>query len=251
MVATQYGDRKFIVLGQVFAIVFALVLAFYPQYYWPILIAYFIVFFLVMVIMQRRGRGPIEEVLSGRELYREDKAAQIMLSDPGFVEEYSAQTKSIMKGFMLTFAILLVFWVIFIFKDPIVDAIESIARVSKQLAYFIFWLSLFEVFFIVNRLVILRAQRTSTQPLFIAPRSFIVTDKGIAAPGLMGFALRFPLPENSEVKIDSRRRFVEIIESRSRRIRLYTSNPKRLYELIKRLNEKHKREREGTARIES
>jgi len=79
------------------------------------------------------------------------------------------------------------------------------------------------------------------------PGKYIVTDKGIASTGFGGIAIQFPLPEDVEISINTRRKYVELKLGKGQRIRLYTKNPQRLYDLINSLSKRAKRIRADKA----
>ncbi len=232
----QASSPWLLVFGQVFMVLFAVVLAFYPQYYLPLLVAYFAVVILMNVRGQRIGGAP-RRILEARRLYVEEKASEIALDDSELIREYAAQTRTMLRSFLVLFLSLALFWLIFSYRGAIVGALESQAGLPPKIALFVFWLALLEFFFVFNR-VVTRIVQGKQQVMLIVPSKFVVTEKGIASLGLGGVAIEFPLPEDYTITMNQQRRFVEISDGKTRRIRLYTKNPQRLYELILKLNRK-------------
>ena len=72
------------------------------------------------------------------------------------------------------------------------------------------------------------------------PSSYTVTEKGIIYKGLISkTAIPFPLPEEVEVRLDEKRKFVELVKKDQKArvttvLRLYARNPRRLYQAIRR-----------------
>ncbi len=235
------GGFKAIALGQVSILLFALVLAFAPHLYVAVIIAYLVLMGALMTISQRRfaRTAKVEDILDGRKLFEERNAVDIAVSDEELARELSQQMRMMLYSFIGFGIAIAIFASASAFHGQIVEFFKGLLGV-ESLANFAYWLLVFETVFVATRLTtIMLGGRKTIQPPMV-PSRFIVTDKGIVVPSLLGLALRFPLPEDYRVEVNERRRFVEISDPRGRRVRLYTRNPRRLYELIVSLNRRAK-----------
>ncbi len=236
-------------LGQILMIIFAAVLAFAPSLYILAFIGYFVVLASMMFIMQRRiGKGSVNKVLSGRILLKEEKAMDIALRDEELNQELAGQAKVFASSIASLFIVLGLFSFATMFKPQIVEYLHS-SLGNVHVAQFVYWLSLYELLFIFSRIISRIFTRGVDMHQFpVMPPRYVVTDRGIAAPGVLsGFAIEFPFPEEYEVVLHEKRWFVEIrTGEKGRKIRLYTKNPRRLYELITKLNEKMRKSTQTT-----
>ncbi|MET1102176.1 MAG: DUF2208 domain-containing protein [Pyrodictiaceae archaeon] len=232
---------RMLLISQLSSILFAAILAFIPQYYILIFVIYLAVMIGLNTMLQRKGvKGSKDKVLSARVLFKEEKAMEIALKDNKLMEELGAQTRMMVTSLLSLAIAFLIFWVYNLFKDIIVSRLHVVLG-SMQLSYFIYWIIVFETIFLLNRLMAWRtlSSQMTQQPLL--PSKYVVTERGITSMGFGGFTIEFPLPEDHELLVDERRGFVEIKLPKGRRLRFYSRNPRRLYELIKSLNEKAKR----------
>ena len=240
------ASKKMLVMGQASLLLFALILAFIPQYYIVVFILYLAVMFGLGVVAQRRGGlGKKDIILSGREYFREEKAMEIAWQDKELMTELSAQTKLMGLTFLGLIIAFGVFWAYGLFKEDLIKLFSSFSQ-DQRVQLFFYWVTVFETIFVFNRgltLYIYRGRRVQ-QPLM--PSKYVVTDKGIASSGLGGIALQFPLPEDVEISFNTKRKFVEIKIKKNQRIRFYTKNPQRLYDLIVSLNKRAKMRSENT-----
>ena len=230
---------RLVLVSQASMLVFALVISYAPQLYWAVLLVYFIVLGSTMFMAQRRFTGKVSanEVLMGRRLYAEDKAMDIAVKDEELTRELAAQFRPMVMSFVGLVIAIAVFWLFSAFHGSIVDALKPVVG-SEKLANFLYWVIVFETVFIATRVTgyaFAGGLLKGSQPPFI-PSKYVVTDRGIAIPGALGVAIPFPLPSEYRVTLNERRGFVEIVDGKGRRIRLYARNPRRLYELIVSLN---------------
>ncbi len=238
------NQLRLLLIGQVSMLFFALVISYAPQLYWAVLIVYFIVVGSLMFMAQRRmgGGASVTDVMSGRRIVVEEKAMDIAVRDEELARELSAQFKPMVMSFVGIFIAIAVFWVFSALHDTIVEALKGYVG-EERLANFIYWLMVFETVFAVTRglgFALTGRPVGGAQPPLI-PSRYIVTDRGIAVPGAFGVAIPFPLPEGFSVTVNERRGFVEIADGKGRRIRLYSKNPRRLYETIMSLNKRASR----------
>jgi len=234
------GTARMLLLSQAYLIVLAAVLAVAPRYYLIVFFVYFAAILLVSAYFSRRSiRGAKvsrEEVESARQLFVERNALDVAAEDDELVRIYGRQ----LKGMLLSFALLPLYWVIFEAARRLQPSFESLLAeygVGGKLAGFILWVATFEVMFLLSFVVrrftvggFFTASPTQQPPM--VPASYVVTDKGILVKGAMGSIIGFPLPEGTKVRVDERRGFVEIVFKSGSRIRLYTRRARRLYELI-------------------
>ncbi len=234
-----------LIIGQVSLLLFAAILAFIPQYYLVVFIVYLAFILAISVAMQRRGsKGDKNRVLSGRILFKEEKAMEIAFQDKELMEELSAQTKLMSISFGSIFIALAVFWLFGVYKDSIISILAGYVE-GSALQLFLYWLIVFETIFLINRVLMYLLMRGKKVQQPLMPNKYFVTDKGIASPGFGGVTFEFPLPENVSVSVNERRKYVEIVLDNGRKVRLYTKNPRRLYDLILSLNERAKKRSSG------
>ncbi len=215
----------------------AFILAYYPSLYLPALIAFIVIMGLVAYRGQSGGasRREVEEVLSSRLLYSEGQLEKIMAEDEKLVEEYSRLMKATTLPLLVTFP--LAIGLFFILPGAYSKLVEGLG-LSGPLGRMIDWLLVFETISAVTfglRAAMTRKHRI-THMLMIA-REFEVREKGLVVhAGLRPMVIPFPLSRDYRVEVDEDRRFVELVEDKRKlRIRLYTSRPRRVYELIRRL----------------
>ncbi len=229
---------RLLVASQASIALFALVLTYAPHLYLVVILAYILGMAWLTAVAQRRfGRGAkLDDVLSARRLFEESRAMDVAVQDEELARELSGQLRLLASSLVGLGAAIAAFAAISAVRDQLVAVLAGFTG-SEGLARFLYWVLVFEVLFGVSRLAVKLAggRRQQSQPPFI-PSRYVVTEKGIAVPGVLGVAVAFPLPEGYSVRVDERRRFVEIADGRGRRLRLYTRNPRRLYELIVRLN---------------
>ncbi len=237
--------RSRIIMGQAFMILYSLLAAILGRTTKTFIII-FLLFIVTFIIQSRRGKGPLgvgkanpEEILSGKRLYSEEKIRELQMKDEKLLEEIQAQSKFSMYTSLATFAGIAYFFALW----PKINALYNyfLPRVggNEILAHFIAFLIFFEGLFIVNQVALFYAmKKAGRMPVVNIPQSYTVTDKGIVLKGIVNrTGIRFPLPEDVEVKVNTKRGFVDIVKEGKRtitRIRLYSRNPKRLYDIIRR-----------------
>jgi uncharacterized membrane protein len=229
---------KLIAISQLSILVFALVLSLAPQLYLALVLAYIFGMGAITAIQQRRfaRSAKLDDVLSGRKLFEEQKAMDIAVADEELARELTGQVKMLVASFLGLGVAVGIFAAISLVRGQVVQGFTALTG-SEKLANFLYWLLLFEILFIASRaatLLVAKGAQKQQPPLI--PSRYVVTDRGVAVPGVIGLALAFPLPSGYEVRVNEKRKFVEIADSRGRRLRLYTRNPRRLYELILNLN---------------
>ena len=224
-------------VSQAFILFAAFILAYYPSLYVPAIIAFMVVMGVILYRGQSGGvsREKVNEVLSSRILYSEGQLEKIMAEDRGLVEEYSRLMKATTIPLLVTFP--LAIGLFFILPGAYSGLVEAFG-LRGPLARMIEWLLVFETISGVTfGLRALMARRHQVTHMLMIAREFEVREKGLVVhAGLRPMVIPFPLGNGYRVVVDEDRRFVELVEDRRRvRIRLYTSRPRRVYELIRRL----------------
>ncbi|MEB3780637.1 MAG: DUF2208 domain-containing protein [Desulfurococcales archaeon] len=235
--------RSRMLLSQAFMVLYSLLAAILGRGTETFIIILILVI-MMGVIQSRKGKGPLgtgkadpEEILSGKKLYSEEKIRELQMKDEKLVEDIQDQSKfSIYSslGAFLGIGYFILLW-------PEVEVLYNyfISRVDSEiLAHFLAFLIFFEGLFIINQLSMVYALRKIGKVTMMnIPQSYTVTDRGIVFKGLIGkTGIRFPLPDTVDVKVNTKRGFVEIINTGKRsvtKVRLYARNPRRLYDIIK------------------
>ncbi len=195
----------------------------------------------------RRSRGPLgakakpEEVESGRLLYAEESVRDLQLGDEGLARDFESQSRAILAlnaALLVGLVYFVVFWraldpLYYFFKDNVID--NDIA------AHFLAFLTYLEGYFVISTAALfIASRRIGFITMLNMPSSYRVTEKGIVYKGLISTtAIPFPLPEGVEVRLNEKRKFVELVRRDEKAktvtvLRLYARNPKRLYSLIRR-----------------
>ena len=196
---------------------------------------------VIMGIVLYRGqssrvpREKINEVLSSRLLYSEGQIEKIMAEDRGLVEEYSKLMKATTIPLLVTFPLAIG---LFIILPGLYTGLVKTLGLQGPFARMIEWLLVFETISGVTfGLRALMARRHKITHMLMIARKFEIYEKGLVVhAGLRPMVIPFPLDNGYRVVLDEDRRFVELVEDRRKmRIRLYTSRPRRVYELIRRL----------------
>jgi len=229
--------KKMLVIQQLSTFLIAAIMVFGGPYRWILFILYFIAISGASLILIRRRSAKPDEVLAGKILYEEKNIREIIMKDEKLIEEMRVQSKILTLTFATLIIAIIIFWVAGYFHTSFIEIIRTTISNNLYFAEFLYWVAILEVIGVIN--LILRRILMPKQQLPIMPNRYIVTDKGIVVPGIMGLALKFPL-KNYSVKLDEKRGFVEI-EGKGLRLRLYTSRPRRLYDIITRFS--HERER--------
>jgi len=154
------------------------------------------------------------------------------------VLDLQEQSKFSMYNMVGMLAAMAYFFLLWPYTSHLYDYFSQLVG-EGRLAHFLAYLVYFEGLFIISQASYLWALRKVGKITMIQmPQAFTVTEKGIVFQGIVGKSgFRFPLPAEAKLNIDEKRRFVEIVIEGKRsvsKIRLYTRNPKRLLEVLKR-----------------
>ncbi len=220
--------------SQVLIFSLSVVNVFYPQYYQQIFLVFFLaaIMFTAWSVRKTRVGAKVspEEVRAGRLLF---KASRNDTSELQRVDtELMAELKPMLKVSALNLVVLPIFLIWYWVYFPYVNTL-SIVEASEY--RFLAYLAGYEVPF-----VIIHAMNLATRKLV---RTFVqviseyeIYDKGILG---VGVSLKFPLSdEQYKVELNPKRMFVDLIHASSGRaavkFRLYSKNPERVYEILKR-----------------
>ena len=208
-------------------------------------------FFVVMVLLQTKlGKGPVgqgkvrvEEIEEGRTLHEEKNIRELQLNDQELAKEMYVQSKATMTMSLGMFVALGYFFILWNKIEDIESYFVNNWGLNIKLALFLAFLIYFEGYFVISQLFMLYSlRRVGKMPVINMPQGFKITSKGIILQGIIGRqAIKFPLPEDIAVEVNERRKFVELVRVGKRsitRIRLYTRSPRKVYDLIVRLNER-------------
>jgi len=205
----------------------------------------FILIIIISILQNRSGPNPIgqkktkpELVLAGRKIFEEEKAREIQMKDKGLMIDMQEQSRFTMYTSLGMLIAFIYFFVLWGYVDDLEKALLPYTGQGK-LTVFLAFLIYFEGLFVINQLVYIWALRkVGTVVMIQAPSKYTITDKGIVIRGLTGgTALTFPLPDDVEINVNEKRKFVELIKKYKRtitKVRFYTKNPKRLGEVIRR-----------------
>lgn len=219
--------------------------------------AILLVLFVAFMIFQTRrqeppfgGKAEASEVEGARTLYSEDEARRLQMSDEGIAVDFQAQTRVMMQFNVIMLASLAYFILLWGHVDSIYQIVYSKLVRNETIAHFIAFLIYFMGYFIISTIGrIIIARRIKEMPMFTMPNEYKVTEKGLAYKGLLRWTyIRFPLPDDTEVRVDEKRKFVELRRKRGRTLyvlRLYAKNPKRLLQVIQRYGFGSRGDRQG------
>lgn len=208
--------------------------------------AILIVLFVAFTIFQARrqeppfgGKADPSEVEGARMLYSEGEARKLQMSDEGIASDFQAQTRVMMQFNILIIIGLAYFILLWDYVDTIHRIVYNNIINNETVAHFIAFLAYFTGYFAiftVGRVVL--ARRIKEMLMLTMPSEYKVTERGLAYKGLLRWTyIRFPLPEDTEVRFDEKRKFVELRRKKGKTVyvlRLYASNPKRLLQVIQR-----------------
>ncbi len=240
--------RTMMLISQVYIVVLAYAFVAFPRYVWLLFLIYLGLMMGLSAYSARGGGGAgvtRADIERARQLLREENALQLAMEDEELLALYSKQMKASMMSFAVLFLYIPLFYAVRYYYRSLVDLLKNLGAPSDTVAGFIIWLGLFEIMTIVS-FIIQRRGGLGDKPIApMVPKGFVVTDKGILLKGSLGRIIGFPLPEGTRVELNESKGYVEIVEPKGARIRLYTMKAKRLYEIIQRYGlrgEKSKKE---------
>ncbi len=236
--------RSRLLMGQAFVILYSLLAAVLGRGTKTFVII-FILFIVMAIVQSRRGKGPLgigkakpEEILEGRKLYSEEKIRDIQLKDEKLMEDLQEQSKFSMYTSVSMFVGIAYFFLLWPKIDALYNYFLAHTGNNEVAAHFLAFLIFFEGLFVINQAAMIVAlKKAGKMPMINIPQSYTVTDRGIVFGGLIGKSgIRFPLPSDVQVRVNTKRGFVELVREGKRsimKVRLYSRNPKRLYDVLK------------------
>ena len=231
-----------VLFAQIFVLVYALVAAFFPQYFFLIFILFIATIFGMSIYgsLKHKVSGKAGEILSGRKLYSEKNAMNILLKDPEGVKDLSRQVKYSFLPLLLLPVYMGLFYlygsyILPYFTEGKIIVVNDI--ITRYVGYLLMYEMLIGIGTSVNRLIYSKG----VGGMIMVPANYEVTDKGIVGRGVI---IPFPL-DKYNVSIEFKRRFIQLepLEKRGTTkmiIRLYASDIEKLAKIIKRHGLKQK-----------
>ncbi len=233
-----------IALGQMYIVVYAVLAAWLGVNYKT-----FILIMLLIILtsyLQNRlfsgnpmssVKARVEDITSARKLVEERNLRELQSKDEGLIADMQSQLRFTTFMMLSTLAGLLYFFIAWGYIPRIYGFLKGYIG-SDFLANMLAFLLYLEGFFIISQASLEIALRKAGKMTVITmPNEYLVTTKGIVYRGLLSSAaLAFPLSPRVVVKLDEKRGFVDIVnEGRvsSTILRLYSRDPRRLYEIIR------------------
>lgn len=232
-----YQDRRSFALYQLYSQIMILILAVLNTYYPEYLGFTFIVFIIIssaMSFLRLRSqlRGPsleqLKEVRGSKKIYEEESAGvlRLMASDTQLTQEMKPLAISSFLSIFAIFITLAWYYLYFNFARSLTND-PSLADSFRFLVFLI----AYEVPYAIMAVISL-SQNKASKSFAQIPRNYALFELGLAGQGIV---IKFPM-DNYEIKLDSKRKFVELVgkdEKKPVRIRLYSSKPDELFEMIK------------------
>ncbi len=223
-----------IAYGQSIITLLVILNVFYPQYLgytFIIFVVSMIIFTAIMMKTQLKhivGKE-VKEIKEGRKLYvaRPDEVLSLQKMDLQLINELKPMLKSTLMSF-LTFIVFIIWYpTYFGYARSVAESITDV--VTKVIIFLIGYEVPYAVITLINRL----SQRALKEVVQVVSK-YEVYDRGIVGAGI---TIKFPLNDSYSIKVNSRRRFLDIILSRGKvkvKYRFYSKNLSRLAEIIKR-----------------
>jgi uncharacterized membrane protein len=232
-------------LGQFYIIVYSLIAA-----WLGIGLRTFLIIMLLVVVttyIQSRlfSRNPmssvkvrVEDVAGARKLVEERDLRELQAKDEGLIRDMEAQIKFTTILMLSTLVGLVYFFIAWPYVPSLYELLKGYVG-GDFLANMLAFLLYLEGFFIISQVSMEIALRRAGRITVISmPNEYIVTTKGIVYRGfLSSTALAFPLNPHVTIRLDEKRGFVDIVSEgkvSSTILRLYSRDPRRLYEIIRR-----------------
>jgi uncharacterized membrane protein len=177
-------------------------------------------------------RGPsleqLKEIRGSKKLYEEESAEvlRLMALDTQLTQEMKPLAVSSFLSLFAIFITLVWYYLYFNFAGSLAHD-PSLTDFSRFLNFLIGY----EVPYVIMLAISFRQNKASKSFAQI-PRNYALFEQGLVGQGIV---VKSPM-DNYEIKLDSKRKFVEIVgkdEKKPIRIRLYSSKPDELFELIR------------------
>ncbi|MEM2981151.1 MAG: DUF2208 family protein [Thermoproteota archaeon] len=234
-----YQDRRSFALYQLYSQIMIIILAVLNTYYPQYLSVTFIVFILISFAMsflrlrsQIRGSSieQIKEIRRSKKLYEEESTEilRLMALDTQLTQEMKPLAISSFLSLFAIFITLAWYYLYFNFAGNLAHD----PSLTGPLRFLIFLIG-YEVPYFIMFAISVRQNKAAKSFAQIL-RSYAIFESGLVGQGIV---IKPPM-DNYEIKLDSERKFVELVskdENKPVRIRLYSSKPDELFELIRNL----------------
>lgn len=231
-----YQSRRGLILNQLYSQVVIIILSvintYYPEYLSYTFIV-FIVLFFVWTILRTRPRfsgippSQLKEIKESGKIHGEEasEVMRVMSLDTQLIQEIKPLTKFSFLIILITVFMMAWYYIYFNFANDLTQN-PSLTETQK----FIIFLTGYEVPIVIMAVILFNQNRFLREFPQI-PRYYTLFEKGLIGQNVF---MKFPLQDH-DIRLDSKRGFVEIIDNAKggMRIRLYSSKPKELFELIK------------------
>ena len=191
----------------------------------------------------------VAEILAGKRLFHEDNTRPIQTRDQYIYLDLQEQTKFSLYTTLGVLIGLAYFFALWRYVPDLAAAlaykvmgagVASIPPLYARLFLFAAFFIYFEGYFVINQAIIMWAlSRIRKLPALNVPSAYIVTDRGIVIRGLITTkGIKFPLPPDVAINVNKERRFVELVRDGKRtvtKLRLYTKNPEKLYDVFRKV----------------
>jgi len=229
-----YQDKKSFALYQIYGQIMILTLAALNTYYPEYLTYTFVAFVAISLILtfsrmrtQLKGLSSeqFKEIRESKKIYEEGstEVSRLMASDAQLTQEMKPLAVSSLLSIFSILIILVWYQMYFSFASSLTS--------DSNLSRFLIFLIGYEVPYAIMAVISFRQNKVS-KSLAQIPRSYALFERGLVGQGVI---IKSPM-DNYDIRLDSKRKFVEIIskdENKPQRIRLYSSNPDELLRLIK------------------
>jgi Predicted membrane protein len=244
---SYYYENRFlrIALGQAYIIVYSVLAAWMGVNYRTFIIIMLLIILTTYLQNRFLSRNPmssvkarVEDVSSARKLIEEKNLRELQSKDEGLIADMQAQLRFTTFMMMSTLVGLLYFFIAWGHISDIYGFLKGYIG-SDFLSHMLAFLVYLEGFFIISQASIEIALRRAGKIVAISmPNEYIVTTKGIVYRGLLSnAALAFPLNPHVAIRVEEKRGFVDIVNEGKVSLtilRLYSRDPKRLYEILRR-----------------
>lgn len=244
-----------LVLGQVYILIYAILAAWLG---WNVK-TFAIILLLIIVTSYIQNKllsgnpvssvkATVDDVIKARKLIEEKNLRELQSKDEGLIGDMQSQLRFSTFMMMGTFVGLLYFLIAWRRIPELYELLKGYLG-SDFLSHMIAFLLYLEGFYVISQLSTEIALRMTGRIKVISmPNEYIVTTKGIVYRGLLSStAIAFPLNPHVDVRLEEKRGFVDIVNEGKRSstiIRLYSRDPRRLYDVIRRYGLQRERDRE-------
>lgn len=228
------------VIGIISMFIFAYISSYFPELFSYLIIAYMVLMTALILFMTGKSTSKmikdVNYIEKGKVLLKASKEIinKLKSKDISLLsKELSDQGKLMVLSF-LPFIIFIIIIVFPSFRD-LFSVVGSLGR-TEQERNFLSFLSFYLFLYLLSILssVASKIYTKKKGGLLVIPSQYVVTERGIVADKRT--PIKIPV-DKSRVKCDTKRKFVEVRVSGQggspdSRIRLYSPNPRELYELI-------------------